>query len=158
MIMKNIGITILVTCLFTLSAKAQGTQSDSIFPKGKLTKANFTGKVWVQPLVPQDSTFNLVAGAVTFSAGARSYWHTHNAGQILMVLDGTGYTQEKGKPIRVIHEGEVITCPPNVEHWHGASPGSAMVQLSLNTNADKGVVTWLRPVTDQEYNGPKANQ
>lgn len=140
---------------FMIASKAQTTTG--IFPQGKLTVANFTGKVWVQPLVPQDSTFNLVAGAVTFSPGARSYWHTHNAGQILIVLDGTGYTQEKGKAIRVIHKGEVVTCPPNVEHWHGASPGSSMVQLSLNTNADKGVVNWLRPVTDEEYNGPKGN-
>jgi quercetin dioxygenase-like cupin family protein len=133
-----------------LSSNAQ----EPIFPKGKLTTANFTGTVWVQPLVPKDSTFNLVAGSVTFAPGARSNWHTHNAGQILLVIDGTGYTQEKGKPIRIVHKGDVIICPPNVEHWHGAAPGSSMTHISLNPNADKGVVTWLRPVTDAEYNGP----
>ncbi|NCD72085.1 cupin domain-containing protein [Mucilaginibacter agri] len=153
--MKRIFI---ITIAFTWFCCLNGQAQTSIFPQGKLTAANFTGKVWVQPLVPRDSVFNLVAGAVTFSPGARSYWHTHNAGQILMVLDGTGYTQEKGKPIRVIHKGEVITCPPNVEHWHGALPGSSMVQLSLNTYADKGVVKWLRPVTDAEYNGSTTNK
>ncbi|WP_240409073.1 (R)-mandelonitrile lyase [Flavobacterium psychrotrophum] len=120
-----------------------------------MTPANFTGKVWVLPLLAQDSTFNLVAGNVTFSPGARSNWHTHNAGQILMVTEGTGYTQEKGKPIRIIHKGDVITCPPNVEHWHGASKDSAMTHISLNPNADRGIGTWLRPVCDQEYDGPK---
>ena len=143
--------------LFQLSSKAQTKDTASIFPKGKLITANFTGKVWVQLLVPQDSTFNLVAGAVTFSPGARSYWHTHNAGQILLIIDGTGFTQEKGKPIRVLHKGDVVICPPNVEHWHGAAPGSSMTQISLNTYANKGVVNWLSPVTNEEYNGRKAD-
>ncbi|MBL4678239.1 MAG: cupin domain-containing protein [Mucilaginibacter sp.] len=154
---KKIMMAAALVMLLHFHSKAQIAEK-SIFPRGTLTAANFTGKVWVQPLVPQDSVFNLVSGTVTFSPGARSYWHTHNAGQILMVLDGTGYTQEKGKPIRVIHKGEVVTCPPNVEHWHGAAPGSSMVQLSLNTYADKGVVNWLRPVTDEEYSGPKTDQ
>ncbi|KLT67085.1 cupin domain-containing protein [Pedobacter sp. BMA] len=141
-----------------MDSMAQMQSDGGIFPKGRLTQANFTGTVYVQPLLPRDSVFNLVAGSVTFEPAARSYWHTHNAGQILMVLSGTGYTQLKGEPIQVIHKGEVITCPPNVEHWHGASPGSGMTHLSLNPNADRGVVNWLRPVTDQEYNGKKAKQ
>jgi quercetin dioxygenase-like cupin family protein len=74
-----------------------------------------------------------------------------------MVTRGTGYTQQKGQQLQVIHKGEVITCPPNVEHWHGASPGSSMTHISLNPNADKGVVTWLRPVTDDEYHSLKRN-
>jgi quercetin dioxygenase-like cupin family protein len=157
--MKRI-IIFTTTCLLfcQLINHAQTNDYEVVFPKGNLTKANFTGNVYVQPLLAQDSTFNLVAGSVTFEPGARSYWHTHNAGQILMVISGTGYTQQKGKPIQVIHKGEVITCPPNVEYWHGASPGSHMTHLSLNPNADKGVVKWLKPVTDQEYNGEKAKQ
>jgi quercetin dioxygenase-like cupin family protein len=155
--MKRILILIVsLVFLAQLSSQAQ-INTAGIFPKGKLTAANFTGKVWVQPLVPQDTIFNLVAGSVTFEAGARSYWHTHNAGQILLIIDGIGYTQQEGKPIRIIQKGDVITCPPNVEHWHGASPESSMTHVSLNPNADQGVVTWLRPVTDQQYNGPKDN-
>jgi quercetin dioxygenase-like cupin family protein len=155
--MKRILILIVILVfLAQLSSQAQ-TKTTGIFPKGKLTAANFTGKVWVQPLVPQDSIFNLVAGSVTFEAGARSYWHTHNAGQILLIIDGIGYTQQEGKPVRIIQKGDVITCPPNVAHWHGASSESSMTHVSLNPNADNGVVIWLRPVTDQQYNGPKDN-
>lgn len=141
--------------LLLVCSCAQTTGSGGIFPKGKVITANFTGTVWVQQLIGKDTTFNLVAGSVTFEPGARSYWHTHNAGQILLITDGIGYTQEKGKPIRVLHKGDIVMCPPNVEHWHGASPGCSMTHLSLNPNADKGVVTWLRPVTDEEYNGTK---
>lgn len=150
--MKKITIIFSAFLLFSqIKGLAQASKS-RIFPLGKLNAANFTGKVWLYRLVAQDTTFNLVAGSVTFSPGARSFWHSHNAGQILMVTSGTGYTQEKGKPIRVIHKGEVIACAPNVEHWHGASPGSYMTHISLNPNADQGVINWLRPVTDQEYN------
>jgi quercetin dioxygenase-like cupin family protein len=151
------SIILIIASIVLLGLTTRAQSNINIFPKGKKIAANFTGSVWVQSLVPADRTFNLVVGSVTFSPSARSYWHTHNAGQILMVTDGIGYTQEKGKPVRVIHKGEVIICPPNVEHWHGASPGSLMTHISLNPNADKGVVTWLRPVTDDEYNGPKSN-
>lgn len=154
--MKKLIMLAITSVLLHFSSHAQGN-NETIFPKGKRNTANFTGTVWVQPLVPQDSVFNLVAGSVTFEKGSRSHWHTHNAGQILLVTSGVGYTQEKGKPIRVIRKGDVVSCPPNVEHWHGASAQSAMSHISLNTNADKGVVNWLKPVSDQEYNGPRSN-
>jgi len=154
---SKIVIIIVPVLLLQLNIWAQSTIPEPIFPKGVKATANFTGTVWVQILVPPDSMFNLVAGSVTFEPGARSYWHIHNAGQILMVTNGTGYTQEKGKPVRVIHRGDIVICPPNIEHWHGASPGSAMTHIALNPHADKGVVNWLRPVTDKEYNGPKDN-
>ncbi|KLT67151.1 cupin [Pedobacter sp. BMA] len=140
--------------MMQISVQAQKAVGNP-FPKGNEVTATFTGTVWLHPLVAKDSTFNLVAGSVTFEPGARSFWHTHQAGQILLITDGIGYTQEKGKPIRVIRKGEVITCLPNIEHWHGASSASSMTHISLNPNAEKGVVTWLQPVTDEQYNGPK---
>jgi quercetin dioxygenase-like cupin family protein len=153
--MKRIIIMTLASILMMqLSVYAQ-QRDTGLFPKGKKTTATFTGTVWVHPLVAKDSTFNLVAGSVTFEPGARSFWHTHQAGQILLITNGVGYTQEQGKPIRVIRKGEVITCLPNIKHWHGASSGSSMTHISLNPNADQGVVTWLEPVTDLQYNGPK---
>lgn len=155
--MKRRLITLSLVVFFQLNGQAQNKASDTIFSQGKQITANFTGIVRVQQLVAQDTIFNLVAGNVTFQPGARSYWHTHNAGQILLVTDGIAYTQEKGKLIQVFHKGDVITCPPNVEHWHGASPGTSMTHIAINPNADKGVVNWLRPVTDQEYNGRRSN-
>lgn len=153
MIKRILILTAACALFFQLRSEAQESPSGAIFPKGAQVTANFTGTVWVNTLVPLDSTFRTVVGTVTFEPGARSYWHTHNAGQILLITEGTGYTQERGKPIRVVHKGETITCPPNVEHWHGAEPGSLMTHLSIVANADNGVVNWLRPVTDQEYKG-----
>jgi quercetin dioxygenase-like cupin family protein len=139
--------------LFGFSSKpaAQGP-----FPKGeRAPAAYFTGVVYVSPLVKDDPTFTTVSSNVTFAPGARSHWHTHAAGQILLVTDGVGYYQEKGQPIRLLRKGEVVQAQPGVEHWHGASPKQGMTHISLNVNTEKGIVDWGRPVTDQEYNSFK---
>lgn len=130
--------------------------TNNIFPKGETASADyFTGTTWVQPLVPNDDTFNCVISSVTFEAGARNNWHTHPSGQILIVISGTGYYQEKGKNIQVIRKGDVVKIAPEVEHWHGASADSEMTHLAVNPNTENGVVTWLQPVTDEEYKSVK---
>jgi quercetin dioxygenase-like cupin family protein len=155
-----LAIFILV-CLSNLEGNAQTGKKASedknlIFPKGhKAPAANFTGTVWVSMLVPNDSIFNCSIGNVTFEPGARSNWHSHPAGQILLVTDGIGYYQEKGSLVRLIQKGDVVTCPPNVEHWHGASPKSSLTHIATNPNTQKGVVVWLKSVTDKEYNSFK---
>jgi quercetin dioxygenase-like cupin family protein len=139
--------------LFGFSSKpaAQGP-----FPKGERgPAANFTGAAYVHTLVKEDPTFTTSSNSVTFAPGARSHWHTHAAGQILLVTDGVGYYQEKGQPIRLLRKGEVVQAQPGVEHWHGASPKQGMTHISLNVNTEKGIVDWGRPVADQEYNSFK---
>ncbi len=128
----------------------------SIFPKGELGPAeNFTGNAWNYGLVGNDSMYNTLAGNVYFEPGARSNWHSHPAGQILIITDGTGYHQIKGQPRQTIKKGDVIKCPPNVEHWHGASPESGLQQLYIVPNTEKGIVQWMHPVSDEEYNDLK---
>src|SRR5918994_3722232 len=103
-----------VALLFISSLQAQSIDSadkhNGILPIGeKVSSNNFTGTVWLKPLVPNDSVFNCIVGSVTFEPGARSNWHYHPAGQILLVTAGIGYYQEKGKPIRIIRKGDAIT-------------------------------------------------
>ena len=129
---------------------------NSIFPKGEEADPRyFTGKAWVKILVPADVTFNTLIGNVVFEPGARNYWHTHPGGQILIATEGTGYYQEKGKPIQLFKKGDVLQIAPDVEHWHGAAPDSDFTHIAINTNTQKGVVNWLQPVTDEEYNNSK---
>jgi len=133
----------------------QNVEADvqAIFPKGELGPAeNFTGKAWNIGLVATDTVYNTVVGNVYFEPGARSNWHTHPAGQILVITDGVGYHQIKGETRQTIRRGDVIKCPPNVEHWHGASRNSGLQQLYIVPNTEKGIVKWLQPVTDAEYN------
>lgn len=125
----------------------------AIFPKGQRAPAsNFTGTVWVQQLIEPDSAFNIPVGYVTFEPGARSHWHSHAGGQVLLAMGGIGYYQERGKPLQILRKGDAVKCPPNVPHWHGASPTVGFMQVAITPNTATGRVTWLQPVTDEEYN------
>ncbi len=112
----------------------------------------FTGIAWVKTLVPAHTQTDCVVSDVTFEPGSRNNWHTHPNGQILVVRAGTGYYQEKGKPIQLLREGEAVNIAPNVVHWHGATPEGRFTHLAINPNVSKGgAVAWLQAVTDDEY-------
>jgi quercetin dioxygenase-like cupin family protein len=113
---------------------------------------NFTGRARVDPLFSPNENINASLAYVTFDPGARSAWHTHPAGQRLVVTTGVGLTQEWGKPVQVIRAGDVVWCPPGVKHWHGAAPNTAMTHLAMTGSADGKSVTWMEKVTDQQYN------
>lgn len=146
------SLALLITSCMENSSENKVAELQAIFTKGELGPAeNFTGNAWNTPLVANDGTYNTVVGNVYFEPGARSNWHTHPAGQILIITDGVGYHQIKGQPRQTIRKGDVITCPPNVEHWHGASAGTGLQQLYILPKTEKGLVTWLQKVTDEEY-------
>lgn len=135
-----------------IQASPSEIQTAGIFAKGKqITNDNFTGTAWLENLIEADSLNQNSVGSVTFEPGARSKWHTHPAGQILLAIDGVGYYQEKGQTKKILRKGDVIKCPPNIEHWHGASADTAFVQVAI-TGREKGETNWLKSVTDKEYN------
>ncbi len=142
-------VTFSASPLSALGQTVQGVTGPQAATRGPAD--TFTGTVWVTSLVPNDSIYTTVAGSVTFEPGARSYWHSHPTGQILIVTDGMGYHQIKGELRQIIRKGEVVKCPPGVVHWHGASPGSKMTHLYIIPNTEKGIVNWLQAVTDAEY-------
>ncbi|MFB9843572.1 cupin domain-containing protein [Mucilaginibacter ginsenosidivorans] len=94
---------------------------------------------------------NCGAAKVTFQPGARTIWHAHAGGQVIVVTSGTAWYQEKGKPKQIIKQGEAVVCPPGVMHWHGASPDGPMTHIVTTPNLDRGGVTAGAVVTDQEY-------
>ena len=147
------GAISIVGCSQKTAVNTNEVKVESIFKKGELGPADhFTGNAFNTPLVDDDSTYNTVIGSVYFEPGARSNWHTHPSGQILIVTSGVGYHQIKGQPRQTIKKGDVVKCPANVEHWHGASPGTGMYQMYVLPKTEKGIVTWLQKVTDEEYN------
>jgi quercetin dioxygenase-like cupin family protein len=82
--------------------------------------------------------------SVTFEPGALSAWHTHPAGQRLVVISGVGRTQEWGKPVQEIRPGDLVWCPPGIKHWHGASPTAGMTHLAVTGTLEGRNVDWLR--------------
>lgn len=146
-----------VAFIFTVSnANAQvnreyNSNLETIFGQGeKINNSNFIGAAYLKPLIVADKDNPTAIGNVTFELGARTKWHLHPTGQILLVIDGEGYYQEKGQSKKILRKGDVIKCLPNVEHWHGASTNNYFVQLAV-TNNDKGPAVWLHTVSDEEY-------
>lgn len=143
---KAIYFTILFFAMVATSATAQ---DHDIFPRGEKAKnVNHTGDVWLSELNKADSTINTQISLAIFGPNAKLNWHTHSAGQILLITDGIGYYQEKGKPVQIVHKGDVVKCLPNVEHWHGSSPDSGVTYLAVSPESK---TTWLHPVTEEEY-------
>jgi quercetin dioxygenase-like cupin family protein len=134
-------------------AAAQGMQ---VFPNGsrpsvKGPEANFTGSVRVDPQFGAPDQTPLSAGHVTFEPGARSAWHSHPAGQILIVTSGAGWVQEWNGQKREIKPGDVIWTPPGVKHWHGATATNGMSHMAIQESVDGKNVEWMEKVSDEQY-------
>ena len=128
--------------------------TNEIFPKGeRAPKDWFSGNAYLSPLITKDKNNNFTVAKVTFEPGARTNWHTHPKGQILLVTEGEGFYQEKDKLAQTIKKGDVINIPEDVEHWHGASAKSKMVHIAITNFKDDTAVSWLHAVTEEEYQG-----
>ncbi|MDR1608383.1 MAG: cupin domain-containing protein [Deltaproteobacteria bacterium] len=158
--MKKISLALLTLAIFiaiSLTSESRETMRQIIFKSGDQASVNgspdyFTGRVKVDPLFPANEVSPISGAYVTFEPGARSHWHTHPAGQRLVVISGIGRTGTVDGGTREIKPGDVVWCPPNIKHWHGAGPEAAMTHMALTGTLDGQNVVWMEPVTDETYN------
>jgi quercetin dioxygenase-like cupin family protein len=113
----------------------------------------FTGEVRIDPLFQAAAPARAAGNSVTFEPGARTAWHTHPLGQILIVTAGCGRVQREGGPIEDIRPGDVVSFAPGEKHWHGAAPTTAMTHIAIQEALDGKAVDWLEKVSDTQYGG-----
>jgi len=131
-----------------MEIKRSGTQ-----PSAQGPEEYFTGSVRLDPLkMTAEEPSRVNCALVTFDVGARSAWHFHPLGQTLIVTQGCGWVQSEGGPKHEIRAGDVVLCPPNEKHWHGATSTTAMAHIAIQEALDGKAVEWLQKVTDEEYN------
>lgn len=112
----------------------------------------FTGNARIDPLFLEACEPSRATGAgVTFEPGARTAWHAHPVGQILVVTSGCGRAQRQGGPVEEIRPGDVVWFPPYEKHWHGAGPDTAMTHVAIQEELDGSAVEWMEKVTDEQY-------
>src|SRR4051812_37021012 len=111
----------------------------------------FTGSVRIDPLFEAAAPSRTSGGSVTFEPGARSAWHTHPAGQTLIVTAGSGWVQQWGGKMQEMKPGDVVRIPPGVKHWHGATDKTAVAHIAIQEAIDGKAVEWLEHVTDEQY-------
>ena len=120
-------------------------------PSGKGPVEFFTGAVRVDPMFQMQAPARTRGGLVTFEPGARSAWHTHPLGQLLVVTSGLGLVQQWGKPVQEIRPGDIVWIPPATKHWHGAAPTTAMTHIAIQEALDGKTVDWMEKVSDEQY-------
>ena len=129
-----------------MELKKSGSQ-----PTAKGPEEYFTGNVRIDPLNSAPEPARVSCALVTFEPGARSAWHFHPLGQTLVVTQGCGWVQSEGQPKVEIRAGDVVWCPPNEKHWHGATSKTAMSHIAIQESLNGKPVQWLQKVTDEEY-------
>ena len=122
-------------------------------PSNKGPEDWFTGTVRVDPLFAAEAPGRVAGAHVTFEPGARTAWHTHPAGQTLVVTFGRGRVQREGGPVEEIRQGDIVWFPAGEKHWHGAAPDTAMSHMAIQEAIDGTTVTWMEKVTDADYDG-----
>ncbi len=111
----------------------------------------FTGVAVIDPMFAPNDVRSFSAGHVTFAPGARSAWHTHPAGQTLVVTSGSGWIQQWDGEKREIKAGDVIWTPPGVKHWHGATEQTSMGHIAIQEVVGGSAVEWMEKVSDAQY-------
>jgi len=111
----------------------------------------FTGTVRIDPLFQAPEPARSAGNSVTFEPGARTAWHTHPLGQILIVTFGCGWVQREGGPVEEIHPGDVVWFSPGEKHWHGAMPTTAMSHIAIQEALNGKAVDWMEHVSDEQY-------
>lgn len=120
-------------------------------PSGKGPSEWFTGTVRIDPLFPVSAPARAAGNTVTFEPGARTAWHTHPLGQVLIVTAGLGRVQRECGPVEEIRPGDVVWFEPGEKHWHGAGPTTAMTHIAIQESLEGKAVDWLEHVTDADY-------
>lgn len=154
--MIRTGLVLSLSLLVSASALARAAVADPqtvvrAQPSVEAPTEYFTGKVLLTPLFPANDSVHLSGALVTFEPAARTAWHTHPAGQRLLVTGGFGWIQEWGGPIMEIRAGDVVWFRPGIKHWHGASPTAAMAHIALTGEREGKYVDWLEKVSEQQY-------
>lgn len=161
--MKIYLVPAVLACVLASGARSQTIKEQSVEqnairiwrndsqPAAQAPVENFTGSVRVAPLFPAIPPARTSGFLVTFEPGARTAWHTHPLGQILIVTAGTGRVQRWGDPVEEIHQGDVVWIPPGQKHWHGAAPNSSMAHIALVEQLEGKVVEWMEEVSDAQY-------
>lgn len=157
-------LTVMLPAIALLAAVSADAQPLAISRSGSrpvrpAPAQNFTGSVQVETLFEAVDPSHTSGGSVTFQRGARTAWHSHPRGQMLIITAGTGRVQRWGDPIEVVRAGDVVRIPAGAKHWHGAAPHASMTHIAISEHRDGSAVQWMEQVNDEQDNGvPSAPQ
>lgn len=110
-------------------------------PPSQPNPENFVGKVTGHP------TIDIRTLRYSFEPGARTNWHSHEGGQVILIEKGHARVQEEGRAIREFGPRQSFVAEPGVKHWHGAFPTESLTQMAVSF----GLTKWMEKVTEAQY-------
>jgi quercetin dioxygenase-like cupin family protein len=137
-------------------APSQGARQMEIMRNGSQPSTKgpsewFTGNARIESSFQRPAPSRVTGATVTFEPGARTAWHRHPLGQTLIVTAGVGWTQVENGPVLEFHAGDVLWCPADKKHWHGATPTNGMTHIAIQEALDGKNVEWMEKVTEKQY-------
>ena len=155
------GLEILAAAALLVSGSAAAQPTEKNKPMEITRKADqqtapgppeyFTGRVTITGQFQRPAPSRVGGALVHFDPGARTAWHRHPLGQTLIVTEGVGWTQVEGGQKVEFYAGDIMWCPPDRKHWHGATPTSSMTHIAIQEALNGAPVTWMEHVTDEHY-------
>ena len=146
--MKNLLIIPITFLSLSIQAQTNEYEVSSYLLEGfKAPNTNYLGEAWLNPLIRADESLSYNITKATFKANSTLNWHKHTDRQVLIVVSGKGYYQEKGKQPIVIKEGDILKCTANTEHWHSSSKDQDVTYLAIY----KGETEWTEVLTQEAY-------
>ena len=142
---------ILLFMLASFSGCSQNSEYNVTSYQTEGTKApntHYIGEAWLNRIIHDDIELGYNITKATFKANSTLDWHTHSTAQVLVIVDGEAYYQERGKDPVILKEGDIIKCDKDTEHWHSSTKHSDVTYLALYGG---GTPTSWTEVLTQEY-------
>lgn len=148
--MKILSLLLLASIPLIVSAQNTDYTISSFLTKGpKAPNTHYIGEAWLNSVLQADAEINYNITKATFRANSTLDWHKHSTPQVLIVVDGEGYYQERGKEAVIIKKGDVLKCNKDIEHWHTSSKENAVTYLAIYGGAQP--TTWTENLTQEYY-------
>lgn len=148
--MKNLFFFFFI--LFSLSVSAQNSeyQVSSYLTEGtKAPNTHYIGEAWLNAIIHDDKELGYNITKATFKANSTLDWHKHSSAQVLIIVEGEAYYQERGNKPVILKEGDVIKCEKDIEHWHSSTKESDVTYLALDGGGQP--TTWTEVLTQKYY-------
>ena len=145
--MKKYFLFLLLSSGFIQAQTSEYEVSSYLLEGFKAPNTNYLGEAWLNPLIRADESLSFNITKATFKANSTLNWHKHTDRQVLVVVSGKGYYQEKGKQPIVIKKGDILKCTANTEHWHSSSKYQDVTYLAIY----KGETEWTDVLTQESY-------
>ncbi len=148
--MRNAIIFLFFLFVTSVYSQDTGYNVSSYLTAGtKAPNTHYIGEAWLNAIIHDDAELGYNITKATFKANSTLDWHKHSSAQVLIIVAGEAYYQEKGDAPVILKEGDVIKCDKDIEHWHSSTKTSDVTYMALYGGDQP--TTWTEVVTQEYY-------